>query len=128
MDFNLILYSKEHFALPMEIPKVTNFCSLECTQDDLWFQVLRKCIWLLWEINQPIFFSRWTVYIHSFKSHYIQEALENSFLNGTFTQHTEHQIHNIGSLNTEPQFNFSSVRLKFKTDMSINLASMMEMT
>lgn len=38
-----------------------------------------------------------------------------SSLHGTFTRHTEHTIHNMGRLNTEPQFNFSSVRLKFKT-------------
>lgn len=49
-----------------------------------------------------------------------------SSLHSTFTRHTEHQIHNIGSLNTEPQFDFSSVRLKFKT--SINLVSVMETT
>jgi len=49
-----------------------------------------------------------------------------SSLHSTFTRHPEHQTRNIGSLNTEPQFNFSSVRLKFKT--SINLVSMMETT
>lgn len=46
----------------------------------------------------------------------------------TFTRHTEHTIHNIGSLNSEPQFNFSSVRLKFKTGATVNLVSMMETT
>lgn len=57
-----------------------------------------------------------------------QEALQMSPLHGTFTRHTEQTIHNIGSLNTEPQFNFSSVRLKFKTGTSINQVSMMETT
>lgn len=42
-----------------------------------------------------------------------QEAQQTSSLHSTFTRHTEHQMHNIGSLNIEPQFNFSSVRLKF---------------
>lgn len=49
-------------------------------------------------------------------------------LHGTFTRHTEWTIYNIGSLDTEPQFDFSSVRLKFKTGTSINPVSMMEMT
>lgn len=57
-----------------------------------------------------------------------QEAPQMSPLRGTFTRHTEQTIHNIGGLNTEPQFNFLSVRLKFKTGTSINPVSMMEKT
>lgn len=57
-----------------------------------------------------------------------QEALQMSPLHGTFTRHTEQTIHNISSLNIEPQFNFLSVRLKFKTGTSVNPVSMMETT
>lgn len=56
-----------------------------------------------------------------------QEAPQMSSLHSTFTWHTERETQNTGSLNTEPQFNFSSVRTKMKT-ASVNLVSMMETT
>lgn len=57
-----------------------------------------------------------------------QEAPQMSSLHSAFTWHTEHETYNTGSLNTEPQFNFSSVRTKMKTGASIHLVSMMETT
>lgn len=78
---------------------------------------------------EPILFSRW-ICSHSFKNYYTLESLQDKKhckclpytvpLLGT----QNITIHNIGSLNIEPQFNFSSVRLKFKTGTSINLISM----
>lgn len=46
----------------------------------------------------------------------------------TLTRHAERMAHDTGNLNTEAQFRFSSVRLKFKTGTPMTLVSVTAMT
>lgn len=74
------------------------------------------------------------MYAHPFKNYHIRVSSQDKkhctcLPHGVpLTWHTERLTHDSGSLTTEPQFDFSSVRLKFKTDTSINLVSRMETT
>lgn len=105
----------------------STFANLNVLMMTFGFQVLRKMYLTqsLEQMNNMYTFCQEQLYIWIITR---REAQQMSPSHSTFTQHMEHRIHNRGSLNTEPQFNFSSVRLKFKTGTSSNLVSRMEMT
>lgn len=57
-------------------PKCNWLANLSSLMTTFGFQVLKTCIWFLWDVNEPILFSRW-ICTPSSKNYYILESLQD---------------------------------------------------